>query len=215
VTALPAAFDAATFLPPDAEFVSLIPLNLDEDEQPEHVLLFKVKDAPVLETVDDISYLRVYRWENNSWTVIKEDQRRENTGVGQLGDFDKVEAVRFDAVNHDYLLVSKGHAWGGAEGYYLFGQISPGVFDDLPIPKAYLHADLYLESGDDYISLESVTSSSTGITEHYGVACEDRDVFSHFGDSPTTGYCRYIDVFQLFSAEGFVTQPSVIKVIPN
>jgi len=205
-------FSSSDYVPASAHDVEILDLDLDADGIFEKAVIYKIDDVVYGRGSNktDIEYLRVYRWEDElEWNSIKEDQRAEDTGGGQLGEFCQVEVVGFETISpKDYLLVSKCHAWGGNEGYYLFGELpdKPGVFDDLAIPKAYLNEDKYLtEEGDEFLGLESVdTIESGGLIERYGVACESKpDTYGHFGGDEA-GYCRRLDVLQKFDGQEFI-----------
>lgn len=205
------AFFSTDYVLASAHDVEILDLDLDADGVFEKAVIYKVDEVPygLNGHTTNIEYLQVYRWEDElEWSLIKEDQRAEDTGGGQLGEFCQVEVINFEPVSSkDFLLVSKCHAWGGNEGYYLFGELpdKPGVFDDLAIPKAYLNEDKYLtEEGDKFLGLEKVdVIEFVGLVERYGVACESRpDTYGHFGGDEA-GYCRRLGVLQQFDGQEF------------
>lgn len=173
------------FPPENATEVNASLLDLDGDGQPEELLTYRVDDVPVYHQTDTIYYLLVLRLENDLWTVIKEDQRGETTGIASEGKFCQVEVVRFDIEAKDFLLVSKCNMQGEREGYYLFGEIpnSPGTFGDLEIPKAYLD--------DPDIELTGVTAYDWGLVESYNVAESAQE----------ERHCKQLSVSQLFNPQ--------------
>lgn len=204
-------FISTDYIPASAHDIKVLDLDLDADGVPEKVVVYKIDDVAYGQNggKTDIEYLRVYHWGDELlWYLIKEDQRAEDAGVGQLGEFCQVEVVNFEAVSpKDFLLVSKCHAWGGNEGYYLFGELpdKPGVFGDLAIPKAYLNEEKYLtEEGDEFLGLESVDVVELGgLIERYGIACELKpNTYDHFGGDEE-GYCRRLDILQRFDGHEF------------
>jgi len=206
-------FDVTALVPVWAKSTNVIDLDLDTDGIFEKLVTYNFSNeaevGPYFAT--RTAYLRVYRFVSDQWSVIKEDQIDTNTLLGFCG----TGPILFENSVREYLFVSKCD-WDDfsesqkPQSYYVFGEISPGVFDDLSIPKAYLHSEDYTTGiGEFYLRLEAVDTTPQGIVEHYGVACEikPQQWTNEEGD------CRRFDVQQNFEGASFSTSPIMVNEV--
>ncbi|MFA5843041.1 MAG: hypothetical protein WC882_05260 [Candidatus Gracilibacteria bacterium] len=209
VVLLSEIFDAESLIPVNAVIKTIYEFDLDSDGKKEYGIEYEMDDViskygrPVQK-----AYLDVFRFTNGSWTAIKQDEIDRD-----MNEF-RITVVHFDSSLYDYLLVQKpSDPHGYMSGYYVFGMTTDGLFEDLPIPKAYLHEEEYLETGDTWLFYDGVTVTPTALIEHYEVACESKEwTEPRFGGVPgdESGPCRILQVAQTITENGFSTQPEIL-----
>lgn len=202
-------FDATPFIPLDATIAMIYNMDFDADGTKEHAIEYSIENVTDQHGQSiPKAYLEVFAWDDmgNMWASIKQDEIDT-----RLRKFE-IEVLHFDTSPRDYLLVSKPSLpHGYTDGYYVFGDISNNgtSFGDIPLPKAYLHEEDYLNEGDTKLYFRGVSASADALIERYDVVCEAKEYTEpRLGDAPgdAFGPCRRLEVSQSVTKDGFVSE---------
>ncbi|MBU1132027.1 hypothetical protein KKC32_02120 [Patescibacteria group bacterium] len=185
-------------------------INIDGDHYTDKLITYINPNVIRREgDIRKIKYLKIFRKVGSQWEKIKEDEVTMAGGVVEM-NFCILKPVNLGGDKKEEVLVSKCSQNGSRDGYYIFGQNPDGLFDDLPVPRGYLHDLPKTLPGENPPFLIFVNVTEKRIYESYGMTCESRRDRTYRAGDAVDKACRKVALFIDYN-NGEFSQPTIEK----
>lgn len=168
-------------------------VDFQGDKKLEKVLFYKSKDNLGNNKFRTNQHIQIFAEQKSEWKMVKDDLvPNDNAGVETV-IIAKPEVIDLGGDGKEELFVIKCEGKHCSSKYYIFAFVD-GQFQDLPIPKGYLHSEEYLQPGDTFLSLTSLKADEQGIHEGYDVYCEAKP-YGEIQFGTDEAICRHFELF--------------------